>query len=90
MQSKSLHIFNAIHQLFILLTSFYFQIWTTPIFCSMFVVLCRELGCRSLLVVTDAGVSRLGLTRPVLEGAERAGLRVSLYDEVTSSHLHNK
>ena len=56
----------------------------------MFVVLCRELGCRSLLVVTDAGVSRLGLTRPVLEGAERAGLRVSLYDEVTSSHLHNK
>ena len=43
----------------------------------------RELGCRSVLVVTDGGVSRLGLTRPLLEGAERAGLRVTVYDEVS-------
>ena len=42
----------------------------------------RELGCRSVLVVTDQGVSKLGLTQPLLEGAERAGLRVTVYDEV--------
>ena len=42
----------------------------------------RELGCKSVLVVTDAGVSKLGLTQPLLEGAQRAGLRVTVYDEV--------
>ena len=47
----------------------------------------RELGCKSVLVVTDAGVSKLGLTQPLLEGAQRAGLRVTVYDEVLLKSL---
>ena len=48
----------------------------------IFYLTIRELGCRSVLVVTDQGVSKLGLTQPLVEGAQRAGLQVTVYDEV--------
>ena len=45
--------------------------------------LCRNLGCKSVLVVTDPGLRRLGLVDTVLEGAEREGLGVTVYDQVS-------
>ena len=44
--------------------------------------LCRNLGCKSVLVVTDPGLRRLGLVDTVLEGAESAGLGVTVHDQV--------
>ena len=35
-----------------------------------------------MLVVTDPGLRRLGLVDTVLEGAEREGLGVTVYDQV--------
>ena len=42
----------------------------------------REMGCSSVLVVTDPGVHKLGLTDGVVESASKAGLKVSVYDKV--------
>jgi len=44
--------------------------------------LARDLGCKSLVVVTDPGLSKLGIPDKVLEGAEKAGLAVNVYDRV--------
>ena len=42
----------------------------------------RELGCSSVLVVTDPGVHKLGLTDGVTESVSRAGISVSIYDKI--------
>ena len=42
----------------------------------------RDLGCSSVLVVTDPGVHKLGLTNGVMESVTRAGLTVSVFDSV--------
>lgn len=42
----------------------------------------RELGCSSVVVVTDPGVHQLGLTTAVMESITRAGLRLSVFDGV--------
>ena len=42
----------------------------------------KKLGCKSVVVVTDPGLKRLGLTDTVVEGIERQGLRASVYDKV--------
>ena len=42
----------------------------------------REMGCSSVVVVTDPGVHKLGLTDGVVESASKAGLKVSVYDKV--------
>lgn len=46
--------------------------------------LCRERGARSVLVVTDPGITRFGLLDNVLPGFEEEGLHVSVYDQVVA------
>jgi len=43
----------------------------------------KNLGCKSLVVVTDKGLHKLGVTDKVCEGVERSGLKVSVYDKVS-------
>lgn len=44
--------------------------------------LCKERGARSVLVVTDPGITRFGLLNEVLPGFENEGLAVAIYDQV--------
>src|SRR5690606_39596215 len=44
--------------------------------------LCKEGGARSVLVVTDSGITRFGLLDEVLPGFEHEGLHVAVYDQV--------
>lgn len=44
--------------------------------------LCRERGARRVLVVTEPGISRLGLLDGVLPGFAQSGLAVALFDQV--------
>src|SRR5690606_26879309 len=46
--------------------------------------LCKERGARSVLVVTDPGITRFGLLDNVLPGFEEEGLHVSVYDQVVA------
>ena len=46
--------------------------------------LCRERGARSVLVLTDPGITRFGLLDNVLPGFEEEGLHVSVYDQVVA------
>ena len=46
--------------------------------------LCRARGARSVLVVTDPGITRFGLLDNVLPGFEEEGLHVSVYDQVVA------
>ena len=45
-------------------------------------VIAKNLSCKSVVVVTDPGLKRLGLTDTVVEGIERQGLRAFVYDKV--------
>lgn len=40
------------------------------------------LGCRHIMLVTDPGVTRLGLTSPALASLQRSGVAVSVFSEV--------
>jgi len=42
----------------------------------------KKLGCKSVVVVTDPGLRKLGLTDTVVEGIEREGLRACVYDKI--------
>ena len=42
----------------------------------------KKLGCKSVVVVTDQGLSKLGLTDSIIEGIERAGLKATVFDKV--------
>ena len=42
----------------------------------------RSLGCKSVVVVTDPGVHKLGLTSSVMESITREGLNLSVFDRV--------
>ncbi|MDD2056820.1 iron-containing alcohol dehydrogenase [Pseudomonas sp. GD03860] len=44
--------------------------------------LCRERGARSVLIVTDPGIVRLGLLEPLLPGFAGQGLMVQVFDQV--------
>lgn len=44
--------------------------------------LCRERGARRVLIVTDPGITRLGLLEPLLPGFIRAGMAVQVFDQV--------
>lgn len=44
--------------------------------------LCRERGARRVLIVTDPGITRLGLLEPLLPGFARAGMGVQVFDQV--------
>ncbi|MHB8821511.1 MAG: iron-containing alcohol dehydrogenase, partial [Pseudomonadaceae bacterium] len=44
--------------------------------------LCRERGARSVLLVTDPGITRFGLLDEVLPGFAGEGLPVAIYDQV--------
>jgi len=44
--------------------------------------LCRERGARSVLIVTDPGLARLGLLEPSLPGFAEQGLAVQVFDQV--------
>lgn len=44
--------------------------------------LCQERGARSVLIVSDPGITRLGLLAGVLPGFAEAGLDVAVYDQV--------
>ncbi len=44
--------------------------------------LCRERGARRVLIVTDPGITRLGLLEPLLPGFSRAGMAVQVFDHV--------
>ena len=46
--------------------------------------LCLERGARSVLVVTDPGITRFGLLDDVLPGFEAEGLQVAVYDKVVA------
>lgn len=46
--------------------------------------LCRERGAQRVLIVTDPGISRLGLLAEVLPGFARAGLNVEVFDQVVA------
>src|SRR5690606_17935554 len=46
--------------------------------------LCKEHGARSVLVVTDPGITRFGLLDEVLPGFENEGLPVAVYDQVVA------
>ena len=46
--------------------------------------LCKERGARSVLVVTDPGITRFGLLDEVLPGFETEGLQVAVYDQVVA------
>lgn len=44
--------------------------------------LCRERRARRVLIVTDPGITRLGLLDAILPGFPRLGLAVEVYDQV--------
>ncbi|MFN3768493.1 MAG: iron-containing alcohol dehydrogenase [Ectopseudomonas guguanensis] len=44
--------------------------------------LCRERGAQRVLIVTDPGITRLGLLEPLLPGFARAGMGVQVFDQV--------
>ncbi|MFQ6575983.1 iron-containing alcohol dehydrogenase [Pseudomonas sp. UM16] len=44
--------------------------------------LCRERGARSVLIVTDPGIARLGLLEPSLPGFTEQGVAVQVFDQV--------
>ncbi len=44
--------------------------------------LCRERGARSVLIVTDPGIARLGMLEPLLPGFAEQGLTVQVFDQV--------
>ena len=44
--------------------------------------LCRERGAQRVLIVTDPGITRLGLLEPLLPGFTRAGMSVQVFDQV--------
>ena len=44
--------------------------------------LCREREARSVLIVTDPGITRLGLLDRVLPGFAAEGVEVAVYDQV--------
>ncbi|MBU2256319.1 MAG: iron-containing alcohol dehydrogenase, partial [Gammaproteobacteria bacterium] len=46
--------------------------------------LCRERGAQRVLIVTDPGISKLGLLDEVLAGFTRAGLSVEVFDQVVA------
>ncbi|MGB4072660.1 iron-containing alcohol dehydrogenase [Pseudomonas sp.] len=46
--------------------------------------LCRERGAQRVLIVTDPGISKLGLLNEVLPGFARAGLNVEVFDQVVA------
>jgi len=46
--------------------------------------LCKERGARSVLVVTDPGITRFGLLDELLPGFETEGLQVAVYDQVVA------
>ena len=46
--------------------------------------LCKERGARSVLVVTDPGITRFGLLNEVLPGFEAEGLAVAVFDQVVA------
>lgn len=46
--------------------------------------LCRERGAQRVLIVTDPGISKLGLLGEVLPGFARAGLNVEVFDQVVA------
>ncbi|MCQ4314320.1 iron-containing alcohol dehydrogenase [Pseudomonas stutzeri] len=46
--------------------------------------ICKERGARSVLVVTDPGITRFGLLSEVLPGFEPEGLQVAVYDQVVA------
>ena len=51
--------------------------------------LCKERGARSVLVVTDPGITRFGLLDEVLPGFETEGLKVAVYDQVVADPPEN-
>jgi len=42
----------------------------------------KKLGCKSVVVVTDNGLKKLGLTDKIVEGIEGEGLKASIYHKV--------
>src|SRR5690606_21638201 len=44
--------------------------------------LCRERGAQRVLIVTDPGITRLGLLGEALSGFARAGMSVRVFDQV--------
>jgi len=46
--------------------------------------LCRERGAQRVLIVTDPGISKLGLLADVLPGFARAELTVEVFDQVVA------
>jgi alcohol dehydrogenase class IV len=46
--------------------------------------LCKEREARSVLVVTDPGITRFGLLDEVLPGFETEGLQIAVYDQVVA------
>jgi alcohol dehydrogenase class IV len=46
--------------------------------------LCRERGAQRVLIVTDPGISQLGLLNQVLPGFARAGMSVEVFDQVVA------
>eukprot|EP00092_Neocalanus_flemingeri_P007642 GFUD01008250.1.p1 GENE.GFUD01008250.1~~GFUD01008250.1.p1 ORF type:complete len:404 (+),score=89.24 GFUD01008250.1:42-1214(+) len=42
----------------------------------------KKLGCKSVVVVTDPGLRKLGLTDTVVEGIERQGLKACVFDKI--------
>ena len=46
------------------------------------VLLMKDKGAKSVLVVTDASIRKLGLTKDLEEGLKEAGIRCTVYDEV--------
>ncbi|MBU1329951.1 MAG: iron-containing alcohol dehydrogenase [Gammaproteobacteria bacterium] len=44
--------------------------------------LCRERGAQRVLIVTDPGITRLGLLAPLLPGFTAAGIGVEVFDQV--------
>lgn len=51
--------------------------------------ICKERGARSVLVVTDPGITRFGLLDEVLPGFENEGLPVAVYDQVVADPPEN-
>ena len=42
----------------------------------------KKLGCKSVVVVTDNGLKKLGLTDKIVEGIEKEGFKASIYHKV--------
>jgi alcohol dehydrogenase class IV len=46
--------------------------------------LLKNLGCKSIMLVTDRGIVKAGLLSPVISSVERAGLRCQVFDRVVA------